>query len=517
MKIRSLIFLIILGLIVSCSEQSEDTLVPSSGISLIYHGTYLYQDTQCSGSDIQYATINDDGVTFYDYLGDSCDDTVECYSRHAYELSELSQDTLLIMADGDVDITNGMISFVSDSIIRVSYDGPSGFKAFDWKKVGDDIYSFTPLCDQEYQNTKDIADMLIYAVSDEGDLLWKNYLHGGIWDLASSITPTNDGGYLVLGEYNGISYGGCCYSYDPDKRDIIKLNNKGEVQWQKEIVYANYGVLDNFIVMAKSLFETPQGDLVFIAQTEIGMGLTIVMMNSEGELIWSSEIPNIYNWNNHAEIILNSNGDLALVSGPNPTKLTLIDVSSGSMISQTEYLGLGYPKAIISLGLNMIITGKTESIDSLDYEPIFLLKIDNQGEEIWRKIWDQEAEKSFGVFDVIQTNDEGFMIFCQTDPAPYATLIKTDSEGHEEWRRKYDDYVGGGQGWIHQTEDGGYFMASGYAVTKLNPLGYVEWNAACSTCFQKEFNNGMVSGINHDMKPIQGGAVMVGYGSQGWE
>ena len=95
MKIRALIFLIILGLIVSCSEQSEDTLVPSSGISLIYHGTYLYQDTQCSGGDIQYATINDDGVTFYDYLGDSCDDTVECYSKHAYEISDRSVDNIM--------------------------------------------------------------------------------------------------------------------------------------------------------------------------------------------------------------------------------------------------------------------------------------------------------------------------------------------------------------------------------------------------------------------------------------
>ena len=163
------------------------------------------------------------------------------------------------------------------------------------------------------------------------------------------------------------------------------------------------------------------------------------------------------------------------------------------------------------------ISGNDNQIIVADYGNHEIVCLDYNGEEIWRKIWDQEAEKSFGVFDVIQTNDEGFMIFCQTDPAPYATLIKTDSEGHEEWRRKYDDYVGGGQGWIHQTEDGGYFMASGYAVTKLNPLGYVEWNAACSSCFQKEFNNGMVSGINHDMRPIQGGAVIVGYGSQGWE
>ena len=503
--------------LITCSDESSETMVSSTSEILPYFGTYLYEDGQCSGSDIQYATIDEGGVSFYDFLGDNCDDTVGCYLAHFYELMEHSEDTLLIMADGDSELNNGMIVLESDSLIIVSYDGSSGPQEHSWKKIKDDIYSFTPLCDQDYQNTKDIADILVYAVSDNGDLLWKNYIHGGIWDLGSSVTPTQDGGYLILGELNGVSYGGCCYSYDPDTRDIIKLNNKGEVQWQKEIVYANYGVLDNFIVMAKSLFETPQGDLVFIAQTKIGMGLTIVMMNSEGELIWSSEISNIYNWNNHAEIILNSNGDLALVSGPNPSKLTLIDYSSGSMISQTEYLGLGYPKAIISLGLNMIITGKTESIDSLDYEPIFLLKIDNQGEEIWRKIWDQEAEKSFGVFDVIQTNDEGFMIFCQTDPAPYATVIKTDSEGHEEWRRKYDDYVGGGQGWIHQTEDGGYFMASGYAVTKLNPLGYVEWNAACSSCFQKEFNNGVVSGINHDMRPIQGGAVITGYGSEDWE
>ena len=81
----------------------------------------------------------------------------------------------------------------------------------------------------------------------------------------------------------------------------------------------------------------------------------------------------------------------------------------------------------------------------------------------------------------------------------------------------FEVYVGGGQGWLHQTSDGGFFMATGYAVTKLNPLGYVEWNAACSSCFDKVFNNGQVSGINHDMKPIQGGAVMVGYGSEDWE
>ncbi|MBT6981355.1 MAG: hypothetical protein HOA05_03845, partial [Candidatus Marinimicrobia bacterium] len=107
--------------------------------------------------------------------------------------------------------------------------------------------------------------------------------------------------------------------------------------------------------------------------------------------------------------------------------------------------------------------------------------------------------------------------FGYSQPAPYATLVKTDDEGNEEWRKRYNDYVGGGKGWIHKTEDGGYFMVSGYAVTKLDSECEVEWNAAGPTGFDKNFNNGMVSGINHDMKQIPGGAIMVGYGSASWE
>ncbi len=517
MNIRILFFTIASVFLITCSDDSGKVMVNPSIEIKPYFGTYLYEDSQCSGADIQYATIDESGVSFFDFLGDNCDDTTDCYSFDLYEIVEVSSDTLLIMTDGDSDIDNGMILLDSDSLMIVSYVGSNGPEEYSWKKIKDDIYSFTPLCDEEYQNTKDIADILVYAVSDNGDLLWKNYIHGGIWDLGSSVTPTQDGGFLVLAELDGVSYGGCCYSYDPDTRDIIKLDNKGEIQWKREITYSSYGILDWRIVMAKSLFETSQGDLVFLAPTQVGMGLTVVMMDQDGELIWSSEIPDIYMWNYNAKIMMNSNGNLVVIAGPGPSKLVLIEYTDGSILFQKEYPGLGYPRSIISVGMDMVIVGQTEEVDTLDYEPIFLLKTDAQGLEIWTKIWDQEAEKVFGVLDVIETDDGGFMIFCMTDPAPYATIIKTDSGGNEEWRRKYDDYVGGGQGWLHQTDDGGFFMASGYGVTKLNPLGYVEWSAACSSCFQKVFNNGIVSGINHDMKPIQGGAVLTGYGSEDWE
>ena len=97
------------------------------------------------------------------------------------------------------------------------------------------------------------------------------------------------------------------------------------------------------------------------------------------------------------------------------------------------------------------------------------------------------------------------------------TLIKTDSDGNELWRKKFDDYIGNSKGWIHQTDDRGFLMVSGYAVTKLDQNCNIIWKASAPTGFDKYFNNGMVSGINHSMSPIENGVVISGYGSSDWE
>ena len=54
----------------------------------MYYGTYLFNDVECGGADIQYSTIDENGITFFDFLGDNCDDTVSCYATNTYELAE---------------------------------------------------------------------------------------------------------------------------------------------------------------------------------------------------------------------------------------------------------------------------------------------------------------------------------------------------------------------------------------------------------------------------------------------
>ena len=213
-NLKTLFFIIGFTYFISCSKDGSGSVNSPDIETEPYYGSYLFKDFDCSGSDIQYLIIDRDGMSVFDYLGDSCDDTVNCYSSQSFELIESSVDTILIISNEDSEISNGLVHIVSDSSILVSYDGINESVEHSWEKIKDKIYSFTPLCDQEYENTKDLADMMVYAVSDNGDLLWKNYLHEGIWDLGSSITQLTDGGYMVYGLFDAVNWGGCCYTKD---------------------------------------------------------------------------------------------------------------------------------------------------------------------------------------------------------------------------------------------------------------------------------------------------------------
>ena len=97
MNRKFFILLISIFYFFSCSENTTEGQTENSSIELLsYYGTYLYEDNDCGGQDIQYATIDTNGIVFFDLLSDGCDDTVECYSRNPYDLIEISPDTFLV-------------------------------------------------------------------------------------------------------------------------------------------------------------------------------------------------------------------------------------------------------------------------------------------------------------------------------------------------------------------------------------------------------------------------------------
>ena len=497
----------------SCSDNSQNKQVDNtSTVSLPYYGTYLYTDNDCGGQDIQYATIDLDGIAFFDLLSDGCDDTVECYMLNEYDLIEVSSDTFLVTLSDNTSEIYGEIYLQGDSLFTITYENNNGsIVSYTWEKIKNDIYAFNPICDQEYGNTKNIADMLVYAVDNNGSLLWKNYLHKGLWDLATSVVSLDAGGYIVFGKFDGIEWGGCCYTANYDKRDIIRIDNEGNIVWEKEIEIGNDGVSDYYLDIGSSMIQTSQGHLVVLAPGASGNNrLVISMFDTNGNIIWSKNYmeENLTYNSGNVEIIESLDGNLVLAGGWMPGTITVIDYSSGEIISSFELPFVNARRIIrTNNGYTMLALGESDNVASVG--------VDNGGNVIWSKIYDDPSTS--GPLDIINQDDGGFVIFCYSDPPPYATLIKTDSLGNEIWRKKYDDYIGGGKGSLAPTSDGGYFMGSGYAVTKLDSDFNVDWYSSCSSCFDKYFTNGLVSGINHDMRIIPGGAIFVGYGSSDWE
>jgi hypothetical protein len=126
-----------------------------------------------------------------------------------------------------------------------------------------------------------------------------------------------------------------------------------------------------------------------------------------------------------------------------------------------------------------------------DTQTAWLVKTDSNGNEKWNKSFDNIVYDYNYMSSVKETTDGGYIMTGITRPSGNykdgkAWLIKTNSDGEEEWSRTFDkgDYIGSGT--VQQTSDGGYVFA-GYSclsnsykydswLIKTDPNGYEEWN-----------------------------------------
>ncbi|MCD6448871.1 MAG: hypothetical protein J7L58_07545 [Thermoplasmata archaeon] len=252
---------------------------------------------------------------------------------------------------------------------------------------------------------------LIMKVDENGNMIWQRCYGGRDEDGLWCVLETEDG-YLA-GGYT-FSYGGL---YNEDFW-LIKVDRNGNEIWNK-----TYGTKDGVlggITKAKDGGYLIVGSVPgFKNNVDIVDDVLLLKIDENGDMIWYKSFGG-----NNTEA-----GDC------------IIEIDDGYLIS-----------------------GVTVSYATYGVSDAWLIKIDENGNEIWNRTygWRGYGWKGYVWNAYVKEEEDGYVIagyvLLGRGEIPYAYLIKTDKEGNEIWKKVYG---GGEYDYIKDFEviDDGYILA----------------------------------------------------------
>ena len=316
---------------------------------------------------------------------------------------------------------------------------------------------------------------------EDGLTLFTKNFGGNLWDYGNSVQQTIDGGYIITGEISSSENG---------SSDIwlIKTDSEGQEEW-------NQTFDGNDRDYGKSVKQTVDGGYIIIGSTgsDYYYDVWLIKTDPKGTEEWNQTFGgDNKDYGNSVQQTIDGGyiitGEISS-SGNGPSDVLLIktdqqgqeewiqtfggsDYDIGNSIEQT-YDG-GY-----------IITGSTRSYGNGSSD-VLLIKTDQQGQEEWIQTF------GGGYIDIgnsiKQTSDNGYIITGYTQSYGNGSrdvwLIKTNSQGNEEWNQTFGgSYIDIGNS-IQQTIDGGYIITgsrgtdyySDLWLIKTDYQGNEEWN-----------------------------------------
>ncbi|MCX6640423.1 MAG: T9SS type A sorting domain-containing protein [bacterium] len=177
-------------------------------------------------------------------------------------------------------------------------------------------------------------DVYLLKVDDSGNTLWSLMFGGDQSEVATSVCPSGDGGFVVAG-YTASEGAGSWDGY------LIKVNDSGDTLWTK--TYGN-SLQQQFNAIC------PSGDGGFLLAGFTGLAsstypdMLLIKVDALGNTLWTRTYGN--EWEDEAHsICLSSDGAILLAGHSQPAPLTYFDMylvkidGSGSAVPPQDPLG----------------------------------------------------------------------------------------------------------------------------------------------------------------------------------
>ncbi|MFL5742383.1 MAG: gliding motility-associated C-terminal domain-containing protein [Flavisolibacter sp.] len=344
-----------------------------------------------------------------------------------------------------------------------------------------------------YHGNAFINDYWVVKMNHDGGVQWQKCLGGFSFDQGSDIHQTSDGGYIVAGSSSSNS---CGVSGNHGGLDywIVKLDDKGEIQWQK-----SYGGSKNEYAYAISI--APDGGYIVAGQTESQDGdvsgnkgdwdYWIIKIDATGQLIWQrtaggSGYEDAYGLKATTDggcIVVgfteSNDGDVTGNHGKRDVWVVRLD-KLGKIVWEKTYGGSQFELAWSvqqTTDGGFVVCGTTSSNDgdvsgNHGSDDVWVLKLTASGTLQWQKCYGGQFNES-GFY--IQGTADGGYVFTGSAESSNGDLIcnagnqdvwlaKINSAGNIQWQKSM-----GGSGW-----------EEGYCVQPVNDGGFIVAGASCS-------------------------------------